>query len=289
MKARTLALTLAAALASCLVLPAQAQKKASAPKTLPGGWVLAWHDEFNGRKLNHNKWIYELGVIRNQGASQSYTQKAVKLKGGKLVITARHQETPNSNFREGATHWTQQIRTQPYSSGSIKTKGKMSFKPGCRLEVRAKLPAAKGAWPAIWLIHENGEGWPACGETDMMEHITQETNVCYSTFHWGDKGSNKHKSQGSKRKFESLTNEWHVYYLEWTNEEMVLGVDKTEIARLKLDSITYPEGKKHPFRSPAHLILNLAIGGPGTWPEKPDAAQFPCHYEIDYVRYYRKK
>ncbi len=287
MKHPFLILTFATALLA--LLPATAAPTQRAPKTLPGGWTLAWNDEFNGSKLDNDKWIYELGVIRNKGASQSYTKKAVKLKNGKLIITARHKETPNPNYQKGAGHWTRQIRTQPYSSGSIKTKGKMSFEPGCRLEVRAKLPAAKGSWPAIWLIHENGQGWPACGETDMMEHITQETNVCYCTFHWGQNGTDTHKSQGSKHKFKSLTEQWHVYYLEWTEEEMVLGVDKTEIARLKLDSVKYPEGKRHPFLSPAHLILNLAIGGPGTWPEQPDASQYPCRYEIDYVRYYRKK
>ncbi len=276
-------------LAACLALPCTAAQAQKAPKTLPGGWVLDWHDEFKGSRLNKDKWVYELGVIRNRGASQSYTREAVKLKGGRLVITARHKETPNSNFREGAQHWTQQIRHQPYSSGSIKTKGRMSFAPGCRLEVRAKLPAAKGSWPAIWLIHENGQGWPACGETDIMEHITQETNVCYSTFHWGQGGSKQQQSHGSKRQFPDLVGGWHLYWLEWTDEEMVLGVDKVEITRLKLDSIRYPEGKKHPFRSPAHLILNLAIGGPGTWPEPPDATQYPCRYEVDYVRYYRKK
>ncbi len=287
---KTLASLAALAAAALLfLLPTQAAPSKKAPKTLPGGWVLTWHDEFNGSTLNEDKWIYELGVIRNKGASQSYTKKAVKLRKGKLVITARHQPTPNCNFEEGSDHWTRQIRTQPYSSGSIKTKGKMSFKPGSRLEVRAKLPGARGSWPAIWLIHENGLGWPACGETDILEHITQETNVCYCTFHWGKNGSNQHKSHGSKRKFPDLVDGWHVYWLEWTEEEMVLGVDKTEIARLKLSDVHYPEGKQHPFLSPAHLILNLAIGGPGTWPEQPDASQYPCRYEIDYVRYYTKE
>ncbi len=282
---------LAAALGILLLFPLAPQATAAPtapPRTLPGGWVYAWGDEFEGDKLDRSRWNYELGVVRNQGASQTYTNKAVRVKGGKLVITTRAKKTPCSTYKRGAKDWRAQIRTQPYSSGSITTKGKMQFKPGSRLEVRAKLPAAKGSWPAIWMIHENGRGWPACGETDILEHITQESNVCYSTFHWGKDGTQQHTSKGSKKPIEGMCGGWHVYSLEWTAEEMVIRVDDTEITRLRVSEATYPDGS-NPFLSPAHLILNTAVGGPGTWPEQPEASQYPCRFEIDYVRCYTRK
>ncbi len=262
--------------------------EARPPATLPGGWVYSWGDEFNGSKLDTQKWNYELGVVRNQGASQTYTKKAVKLRGGKLIITTQAKETRCSTFSKQPKNWREEIRTQPYSSGSITTKGKYEFRPGCRLEVRAKLPSAKGSWPAIWMIHHNGRSWPACGETDLLEHITQETNTCYSTFHWGDGGSNAHRSGGSKKHIDGLCGGWHVYSLEWTRELMVIRVDEQEIVRLNVADVTYADGS-NPFLHPAHLILNTAVGGEGTWPEKPDATQYPCRFEIDYVRCYTRE
>ena len=59
---------------------ADAAPKSKAPRTLPGGWVYEWGDEFNGNKLNTKKWAYELGVVRNPGASQAYTKDCVKVK-----------------------------------------------------------------------------------------------------------------------------------------------------------------------------------------------------------------
>lgn len=39
--------------------------------------------------------------------------------------------------------------------------------------MRAILPFGQGIWPAFWLLGANiGQvGWPACGETDIMEFV----------------------------------------------------------------------------------------------------------------------
>ena len=79
---------------------------AAAPKTLPGGWVLAWHDEFNGSKLDAAKWQPELGVVRNQGAAQTYTADSISVKDGMLTLTTKAEETPVSNYKPGSTRWT---------------------------------------------------------------------------------------------------------------------------------------------------------------------------------------
>ena len=36
-------------------------------------------------------------------------------------------------------------------------------------------------------------------------------------------------------------------------------------------------------------IINTALGGNGTWPEKAKDPGYPCTFEIDYVRFYTKK
>ena len=37
--------------------------------------------------------------------------------------------------------------------------------------VRAKLPAGRGTWPAIWMLAENMKTRPDDGEIDIMEHV----------------------------------------------------------------------------------------------------------------------
>ncbi len=97
----------------------------------------------------------------------------------------------------------------------------------------------------------------------------------------------KHKSRGWSRHIPGLAGNWHVYSLEWTQEEMVIRVEDTVTTRFRVDDANYPDGS-NPFRHPAHLILNTAVGGPGAWAENPDATQYPCRFEIDYVRGYTR-
>ena len=84
-----------AAIALLVAPVVDAAPKSKVPKTLPGGWVYEWGDEFNGKKLNEKKWAYELGVVRNPGASQAYTKDCVKVRNGKLVLISKAKKTPN--------------------------------------------------------------------------------------------------------------------------------------------------------------------------------------------------
>ena len=47
-----------------------------------------------------------------------------------------------------------------------------------KVVVRAKLPRAKGTWPAIWTLGSNLEtlGWPACGEIDILEVLEKTSS-----------------------------------------------------------------------------------------------------------------
>lgn len=257
------------------------------PQTLPGGWVLDWHEEFNGSRLNDKKWRPELGVVRNYGAAQTYTRDSICVKDGLLTITTEAAETPVCNYRPGSKKWTEQRKTMPYKSGSITTRGIKNFFHG-RLEVRAKVPGNKGAWPAIWLINDNPWEWPQCGEIDIMEHASQQHNCCHATIHWGRNGGNQDAMVNKHPVVDTLTDDFHVFWMEWDKTAIRLGVDKQEIISLETEKITYPDGR-NPFRKGGYLIINTAVGGPGTMTEAPDAAQYPCRFQVDYVRYYVKR
>lgn len=244
-----------------ILFPASAATK-TPPKTLPGGWVLKWADEFNGSRLNTKYWSPELGVIRNKGTLQTYTTDCIQVKSGYLILHSKAKDTKNTSYIEGSNKWFQQAKTMPYASGSITSSGKLDFTYG-RLEVRAKMPEAKGAWPAIWLIGSNGWGWPKCGEIDILEHLSQSPGKCYMTLHWGKGGTQNTQTKGFTTNIPNPYGKFHIYAMEWDEKTMKMFIDEKEVASWDLSAMDYPDGT-NPFRTPHHLILNTAIGGNGT-------------------------
>ena len=80
----------------------------------------------------------------------------------------------------GIQNLTQPQDTAPFLTGGVYTKGKMGFMDG-RLEIKAKLNGATGAWPAFWLLPQEGQ-WPMGGEIDIMERLNYD-NIAYQTVH----------------------------------------------------------------------------------------------------------
>ena len=116
---------------------------------------LVFSDEFSEDGVpNSEKWYFEHGFVRNMEL-QWYTPKNTYCKGGFLVIEARKEKVKNPQFgREPKDYWAYGREYAEYTSSSIVTKNSFDFKKG-RLEVRARIPFGKGAWPAIWLLGEN--------------------------------------------------------------------------------------------------------------------------------------
>lgn len=264
---------------------------AAPPRKLPGGWTLIWNDEFNGNSLDTTKWKPELGVIRNAGSQQTYTgrRENIRVEKGCLVLETRFERFKNIHFNPSGKGWIQQTEYMPYTSGSVTTKDTRLFHYG-RLEVRAKLPKAKGIWPAIWLLGKNQWSWPANGEIDMMENISQEPNTVYSTFHMSRDGvSLQDVSKGGTVKIPHLPDDFHLYVMEWTPDAIRLMVDDKLVKSIDLGQTEYTGGAGNPFRTPFYLILNSAVGG--EWCEKApgDGAGYPVKFLVDYVRFYQTK
>ena len=255
-------------LAACLCTSGKGEN-VNPPKTLPGGWVYVWGDEFNGTKVNPKKWQPELGVVRNQGSQQTYTArpKNLRVKDGNLVLETHFEKFANINYKKSNAEWIKNTKFMPYTSGSVSTLKTKTFLFG-RLEVRAKLPnKAKGIWPAIWLLGKNKWGWPTNGEIDMMENISQQPDVVYSTFHLSPDGvSKKDASRGGTVKINNLSDHFHIYVMEWDKDSIKLMVDDKLVKSIDLNTTNYANGAGNPFRTPFYLILNSAVGG--NWCEK---------------------
>jgi hypothetical protein len=232
---------------------------------LAGTPVLVWSEEFNTDGApNTAKWGYDLGGGGwGNNELEYYTSRpenAVVL-NGVLKITAIKESYSGS----------------AYTSARLLTKDKFSFKYG-KIEVRAKLPAGGGTWPAIWMLGSNVNTvtWPGCGEIDIMEHVGNSLNKIYATLHHpGHSGGN---GDGSNTIIPDATAAFHNYILEWSSSTLKFYVD-TQLF------YTFNNNGSLPFNQNFFIILNVAMGG--GFGGAVDPAFTNASMEVDYVRVYQ--
>ena len=253
------------------------------PMPLPADAKLVWSDEFDGTALDASKWGYDNS--RNEtgwynGELEYYGQRPenVRVGNGQLIIEARHEKLNPRQFPD--------YGGQSYTSGKIWTKGKASWTYGY-YEVRAKLPCARGTWPAIWLMPEGDYPWPDGGEIDVMEQVGSQPEVVHGTVHSALFVHTKGTQRGAELKVPGDCDTFHNYQLEWTPDTIRIGVDGRAYMKVRNDQ---PGGEgAWPFHHPFYLILNLAMGGNWAAAKGMDDAALPQRMLVDYVRVYQLK
>lgn len=232
------------------------------------GMTLVWRDEFNGTTLNQADWTHETGAGGwGNEELQSYTAANTAVADGYLTITAK---------KEGST----------YTSSRLKTAGKREFQYG-RVDIRAKLPAGQGIWPALWMLGSSfGDvGWPKCGEIDIMEMIggSGREKTVHGTPHWYESAEVTHASATAHYDLASGTfaDKFHVFTIIWDVNKIVWYVDDIKFHEIDITPANLSE-----FRAPYFFIFNIAVGG--KWPGYPDAGTvFPQRMMVDYVRVFQ--
>ena len=244
----------------------------AAPGQAPAGWTLVFADEFDKAGApDPAKWDYELGYIRNKEA-QFYTSRPenVRVEGGHLVIEGRKES------HEGFA----------YTSASVNTRGRFEFLYG-RVEVRAKLPAGRGAWPAIWTLGTNrGQvRWPACGEIDIMENVGFEPLRIHASVHTAAYNHVAGTQKTAIVEIDDPSKDFHVYAMEWHADRIDVFVDGRKYFTFENEGTG---NDAWPFDKPQYLLINLAIGGMWGGQKGIDDGSFPQRYLVDYVRIYRR-
>ncbi len=259
---------------------------------LAGDWRLVWSDEFDQTGLpDPAKWDYETGFVRNNERQlylRGRTENA-RVEGGCLIIEARNERYRNPAFEPAATSGRRGGRDREfaqYTTASLTTRGKASWTRG-RVEVRAKLPAARGTWPAIWMLGTNiaQVGWPACGEIDIMEFVGFEPGVIHANVHTRKYNHVQRNGKGDRITVADASQSFHVYALEWDADRLDFFVDDRKYFTYHNEATGRDAW---PFDQAQYLILNLAIGGSWGGAKGIDDASFPQQYVIDYVRVYEK-
>lgn len=245
------------------------------------GYTLLWNDEFNGTAMDMTTWNYEPhepGWTNNELQEYTESEENVFVRDGALVIKAIADKGD-----DGKVH---------YTSGKVTTQRKKDFMYG-KVVVSAKVPEGQGLWPAIWMMptDESFYGqWPKCGEIDIMEVLGNQTNIAYSTIHYGE----PHGQQQGMLTLDngSFASGFHEYSVEWEPGEMRFYIDGTKILTVN-DWFTAVAGEEEkpypaPFNQTFFVQMNLAVGG--DWPGNPDETTdfSKTEFEINYVRVYQK-
>ena len=256
-----------------------------------GEWKLVWSDEFDHKgPPDKTKWSYEEGFLRNDELQYYMRERAdnARVDKGMLVLEARKERFKNPSYDPAKTPPKPSTAREfaEYTSASLVTLGKAAWRYG-RIEVRAKLPAGKGMWPAIWLLGTNiGKiGWPTCGEIDIMEYVGFDPKTIYGTIHTAKYNHVKGTQKGSKLEVADPAKRFHVYAAEWGPEAISLSVDQKQY-------FTFPNehtgAEAWPFDAEFYLILNIAVGGSWGGQKGVDDSIFPQRMLVDYVRVYQQ-
>lgn len=170
---------------------------------------------------------------------------------------------------------------------------KKGYKYGI-IEVKAKCTPHASNFPAIWMMPVFNEGWPTCGEIDIMEMVGNSSTV-HSTVHVAARYS---ESQGGHPvgKSYGYTNNmgtsagYHVYSLYWDKASLIFYCDGKQVFRYNkdatLDLENHPLYEKYqfPYNKEFELILNQAVGKNSGWGyENPDPS-FTYEMDVEYVR-----
>lgn len=261
-------------------------------------WTLVWSDEFSA-PFDGDKWEIQRGIQDDyfgtkgplhwgNNEQQYYTEDAISVQDGALVITATREEMPDG---------------RKYSSARITTRDRFSFTYGYA-EARIKTPAITGMWPAFWALpqpdsHRSTQnkygGWPMSGEIDIMEARGRQKNVAGATLHFGG-GAGSWQSTYLTRDvtLSSSTEEWHTYGVDRCEEYIAWYYDGREVFRVGRDeywtgAVSKEQNPNAPFDVPFYLLLNLAVGGNFDGGREPPADFTSAAMYVDYVRVYEWK
>lgn len=200
-------------------------------------WELVWEDNFDGAEPDTSVWSRIPRGKPDWQNTQSFDDRCYEMRNGLLILKG----IVNDNTEADAAQ---------YLTGGLWTKDKRAFHGG-RIEVRARLHGAKGAWPAIWTLpYETDKNNPKHGNTIPIN-----------------------------------PEDFNVYGVDFWPDSLVFHVNgKRNFVYPRIE--TEQEGQ-FPFNIPQYLLIDMQLGG--SWVGTVDPADLPVEMEVDWVRHYQWK
>lgn len=279
------------------------------PDCNPSNYVLMFEDNFDGNSLDLDVWELQShgqGALIGSPSQEVYTLDSDNLEVSNGTLKIMLQNSPkwrravnwkadNEVLEDGEPN----LRLYDYSSSSIWTKKKM-FREG-KYEIRFKLDGVSGMWPAFWTF--SGGGGPAgdpWNELDIFEIYYDNkwkftTNVHYD--YNRDEVTSGEQCNSSKKR--NHLDQWRTVTCYFDNDRIRIYLDNKLMA-VKYryydyygnplecgDGYSYLANELYGWpRDIGAMVLNMAMqNSPDA---SDDASDFPCTFEIDYVKYWQK-
>ncbi|HAT4339132.1 TPA: family 16 glycosylhydrolase [Clostridium perfringens] len=248
---------------------------------------LVWSDEFNGEKIDENKWTIIDGMV-NHGAIYNRGAVSIKKDGNNSYLAIN---TKNFNSTEelikavGVDNYLgQSINKQKvtWSSGRIESKNKYSFQFG-RMAVRAKVNDSQGIWPAIWMLSQDETGHD---EIDVLEYLGQDPWGAWTTNHFGILGKNKASNGIRNSNYEAWSQDFHVFEVEWDPEFIKWYIDGKQVFQ---STQGRDDGRDGMHTRPMFPILETQVGDGwvGDVDYNKQNTKQNSDYLIDWIRIYQ--
>ena len=253
---------------------------------ISGSWVLdkSFSDEFNKSKLDETKW-WDFNPAWHGRKPSHFARSNVKVKKGLLRLSAKSLDPKKVSIQDKARGYDK------FSTAIIKSKNRSYYG---YYEARAKSMKA-AVCNAFWLYdpleesikYREGE---YSEEIDIFEvfgkaNKKENQRAYYAAVHRYQTpyveslvNKRKYKLENRYTRLEvpyDFYEDFHVYGLLWTADELVWFLDGKEVFRRKNDF----------FKRPLHVIFDAEIME--TWDGLPNVDDLPSTFEVDYVRVWR--
>ena len=251
-----------------------------------GDRELVWADCFNAKKLDTEFWN-PLPHMGGSDIERKMDASTYEMRDGSIFLTS-YKKTDGSGY------------VSPYF---LMTTDRMEFKYGY-FEITAKVPFYKGNSAAFWFCSNGRTKRGNLAEIDMVELLGSERNVVSNLHSWGKTHTSfdgKIKRDDRSHIFDSepekLREEYHTYFMDWTDKYIDFGVDGEVYCHADLTA----EGKKNfrsekvcmnTFHQPVHVILSEFLYTPGRklgWGLDGTEAPFRYTLELKHVALYQKR
>jgi beta-glucanase (GH16 family) len=232
-----------------------------------GGWVKfePMSDEFDGDGLDMEKW--NLGLAPWRGRQPGlFSDKNVTVSDGKLHLTMRKEQVPEKFEKLGY---------KDYTSAALHTKAKTAYG---YFEAKAK-PMNSAGSSSFWFKRDATPGWNT--EIDVFEiggkapGFEHKVNMNVHVFKTPQE--DEHWSVGGKWIAPwRLADDYHVYGLEWTPEEI----------RYFVDGVVVRTVENTHWHQPLSLIFDSETMP--NWFGMPEDEDLPSTFSVEYVRAWKK-
>ncbi len=234
-------------------------------------YQLTWSEDFDSSDIDSRFWSFMTRRESDAGRYFTNHSESYRLQDGYLRLYAiRNQAVAPDD-------------TARVLTCGIETRHKKTISFG-KVEVRARIHGAKGAWPAIWLRgdEEKYETYPDYAEIDIMEHLNYD-GIAYQTVHTNYTDILKHHRRPNYSvKPEVDPEEFNVYAVEIQPNRIIFSINGERTMR-------YPRKRsvsqgQYPFGCSMHLMLDMQYGG--EWVGECDLSTLPAYMDIDWVKFY---